>query len=189
MAKTRAFLAIPLPQRLVDDLARAQKRLAGDFPSVRWGRPETLHLTLRFFGDCDQETLDKIAEAMVSVGVQKRPFRLQVSGLGAFPTADRPRVFWLGLHDHGRLLELYDDLEAQLETAGIPKEGRRFAPHLTLGRARQRIFGAQKALERNRDLDCGELPVKQLILYSSELRPQGALHLPLHSVDLGGKEG
>lgn len=182
----RAFLAVPLPAPLRERLRTLKRTLRGELPGVRWSNPETLHLTLRFFGDISEESLEKIGEIMLSIGRQYAPFAVDLTGLGAFPTADRARVFWLGVHDRGELAALHDAFEQRLPEADIPREQRPFSPHLTLGRYRGRGLAAGPVLARFQDLDCGRLEVSGLVLYESRLQTGGALHIPRHSVILGG---
>ncbi|HKK01689.1 MAG TPA: 2'-5' RNA ligase family protein, partial [Desulfuromonadales bacterium] len=64
----RAFLAIPGDAVLSETVRRLQDGLAGALPRVRWVRPDQVHLTLRFFGDIPEETLEKIGTVMLSIG-------------------------------------------------------------------------------------------------------------------------
>lgn len=185
MSETRAFLAIPLPDRIIANIVELQERLKKNFSSVRWNRPDNLHLTLRFFGDCSEEDLDKITKTMVSVGALWSPFEVTVAGLGAFPSLRRPRVFWVGLQDEAELISLHGDLATSLERDGFPQERRPFTPHLTLGRARGRISADLSSLAPYQKQQYGNLPVDRLVLFASELSPQGAVHRPLKTVHLG----
>ncbi len=184
----RAFLAIPLPAPVRTRLRELGRTLRSELPAVRWSNPETLHLTLRFFGDISEESLEKIGEIMLSIGRLHAPFAVDLIGLGAFPAADRARVFWLGVRDRGKLAALYDAFEQRLPEAGIPREQRPFTPHLTLGRHRGRGLAAGQVLAGLQELECGHFPVTRLVLYESRLGPGGALHLPRHSVTLGDAE-
>ena len=182
---TRVFLAIPLPREVAQRLRGLIAGLRDDLPTVRWSRPETLHLTLRFFGDIDEESLEKIGKIMLSIGRLHAPFAVDLIGLGTFPAANRARVFWLGVRDRGELAALLDAFERRLPDAGIPREQRPFFPHLTLGRHRGQGLAAGELLARFGEMDCGRLPVTSLVLYESRLRPGGALHLPRYRVPLG----
>jgi 2'-5' RNA ligase len=187
MRRIRAFVAIPLSAELMQKAGQVQKSLAESLPGMHWVRPEGMHLTLRFFASIDQETLDKIGEVMLSVGRLFPPFQIEAKGVGAFPSAGRPRVVWLGLRDNEPLRNLYAALETELEGIGIPAEERGFKPHLTLGRARFRLPPAQEILKPYHDFSGGTMPADRLILFESRLQPSGALHLPLKSVTLAGK--
>ena len=46
----RAFLAIPLRGSALAQAQEVLTRLRDHVPAVRWARPETLHVTLHFFG-------------------------------------------------------------------------------------------------------------------------------------------
>jgi 2'-5' RNA ligase len=185
MRQVRAFIAIPLPEARRRQLAQLQRELAAALPRVRWSAPETIHLTLRFFGDVPEESLEKITEVVLSVGRSFAPFQAELRGVGAFPSPARPRVLWLGVTGAPALAQLHAALDAALRQAGWPGEERPFSPHLTLGRARERLTLPANLLERFRDAGCGPLPVEQLVLYESRLRPTGAIHLPLATIPLG----
>ncbi len=64
------------------------------------------------------------------------PFRVRLSGGGAFPTPERPRAIWLGVVE-GRdaLAEAARRLDAAIEPLGWPPEERPFRAHLTLARS------------------------------------------------------
>ena len=185
MRQVRAFLAIPVTDELRRGMVRLQRELAAGLPGIRWVNPATIHLTLRFFGDVPEESLEKIGEVMLSVGRLCAPFQAEAAGVGAFPSPARPRVIWLDVRGAPSLAFLYAAMEEGLRQIGFPGEDRSFSPHLTLGRCRQRIAAAQPVLERFRDFACGPLPVDRMTLYESRLEPGGAMHLPLKTVHLG----
>ena len=56
----RAFIAIALEPGLVAELKKVQQELQARMPddSVRWTRPEQLHLTLKFFGQVAAQEQD-----------------------------------------------------------------------------------------------------------------------------------
>lgn len=185
MRLIRAFLAIPLPAEVIRNSLQVQKELAAVLPGVRWVRPEGMHLTLRFFASIDEETLDRIGEVMLSVGCLCSPFQVEVRGVGAFPSPNRPRVLWLGIRRDESLQALYAALEGALEDIGIPPESRPFRPHLTLGRARYRLPPAQAVLEPYNDFPGGMVPADKLVLFESRLQPTGAEHRPLKTIYFG----
>jgi len=181
----RTFLAIPLNTEIREALITLQGKLARDWPEVRWTKPESLHLTLRFFGDLPEECLEKIGEVMLSVKSFTAPFSASVRGIGAFPSLSRPRVIWAGVQGGQSLAALFIRLEDGLARIGLPREERPFTPHLTLGRCRTSSAGATQALNRYRLTDFGSLHIDRLILYESRLGPGGAVHIPRRNVKLG----
>ncbi len=186
MAGIRSFLAIPLEEELRREVRTVQRELGRHLPAVRWSAPETIHLTLRFFGEIPEEALEAIGKVMLSVGGSTPPFQLEVRGAGAFPSPGRPRVIWLGLTGQQGLQALHRSLEEGLETIGFPPEGRPYSPHLTLGRSRDRLPPVGDLLESFRARSLGPLPVREMVLYESRLQPGGAVHSPRLRAPLTG---
>jgi 2'-5' RNA ligase len=185
MRQVRAFLAIPLPADVLDKVQQVQNELAGALPEVRWTSLATMHLTLKFFGSISEESLEKIGEVMLSIGRLCIPFQIEIGGVGAFPSLDRPRVIWVGAREAHFLVALQSALEEELQKIGIPREDRPYSPHLTLGRSRGRIPAGREILEKYRNIVCGTMLVEKVILFESRLYPAGSVHLPLKTFCLG----
>ena len=141
MKTIRAFIAIPLPHPLLQQLTALQRKLEQQVPprSVRWVRAEGIHLTLKFLGDTSTEKLPDIKQALAAVARHAPACTFTVEGLGCFPNPRRPRVVWVGVQEPtGWMAVLQDCIEDVMAPLGYPPEGRGFTPHLTLGRVRRR---------------------------------------------------
>ena len=146
------------------------------------------HLTLRFLGEVDPARNAGIVEALGRVASAVPPFTLQLQGVGAFPSARRPRVVWQGV-GAGRA-ELVD-LAQRVRTALEPEFGpdrEAFVPHLTLFRVRspRDLEAALELLSRRRIAPpAREARVSELLLKESVLGARGAVHQTLAAVPLG----
>jgi 2'-5' RNA ligase len=183
MSSVRAFLAIPLPRQLQESIRVIQTELQASIAAARWTRPENLHLTLHFFGEIDQETLEKLKVSVLSVKGCQRPFQVEVKGLGAFPDPHRPRVIWLALEPRGQLEQLHRATELCLSQAGLTTDSRPYSPHLTIGRLRGNKLDLTELFSSMQQKTIEPLTVDRLILYESRLRPEGAQHIPLLTVN------
>jgi len=183
----RAFIAVELPQNVLDYLRRLQDALrAGRFSSVSWARPE---------GNISQEQVPPVVATMEASARGAAPFRLEVQELGAFPSMDRARVLWVGVQDDIHTLgSIQAKLEEAMASLGFPREERPFAPHLTLGRVRRGMPLAERrrlgpvvaAVPRERGV---AFEVASLSLMQSTLTPSGAIYARLAEVLLGGDKG
>ena len=191
--KLRAFIAVELPpaaREAVEGVIRDLRATAGD--GVRWVRPEGVHLTLKFLGDIDADAVPDVSRALDRCAAPTAPFDIFLEGVGAFPNARRPRVVWVGLGGGLEpLLGLQQSIEGGLEALGYARERRAFTPHLTLGRVRDRISPAQvralsEALGVVSVAPGVEMPVREVSLIKSDLRPSGAVYTRLHAAGLGG---
>jgi len=184
MSSVRAFLAIPLTRQLQESIRSLQTSLQPRIQGVRWTRPENMHLTLNFFGDTTQESLEKIKVSVLSVKGCQRPFPLEVKGLGAFPSQHRPRVIWLDLEPKEQLRQLHGNCLRALHAVGVATETRPYSPHLTIGRLRQQQPDLTDLCNSVAQNLIGQLRVDRLVLFESRLRPGGAEHIPLLTVKL-----
>lgn len=138
LRRARAFVAVSPPLEVRRALLEAARGLpvAGE---VRWVKPENVHLTLKFLGDVVEADLVRVTDTLQSVCERHDAFEVEPSGFGAFPSAKRARILWVGVGEGaGRLRALADDVERSLRSLGFEPERRPYWPHLTLGRARGR---------------------------------------------------
>ncbi len=185
--KLRAFIAISLPEPVLQGIVTAQETLKRSGLKIRWVRKEGIHLTLKFLGDIDRDSVEKISEAMERATGSFSPFTLWAEGIGVFPNLRRPRVAWVGLSGDIEILRaLQRDLESQLSGLGFPKEKRPFKGHLTLGRVKGRLDGIklQEALEDLGDFRTESFTARSIVLFQSDLRPDGAVYSRLAEVPL-----
>jgi len=180
----RAFLACDPPEEVRRGITAIQNRLKKQFGgAVRWVRPEGIHLTLKFFGDIPLSNVETIGGVVHEQVRGLSPMNLQVQKIGAFPNAGRPRVVWLGVTgDVERLVALQKKIDAGLQTYGFHREERGFSPHLTLGRIKspQGMAGLGKIIEEG-NAEAGEFQAAELILFKSDLRPDGAVYTKLET--------
>lgn len=185
MKKTlRVFIAIPIPEVVTRFLKDTRTALEPSGMKPRWVRVENIHLTLKFLGDIDAAFVDPVAERMDAAVGAHEPFVLIARGVGGFPNLRSFRVLWIGVDgDTHRLETLQRDVESGLETLGVGKERRRFHPHLTLARTRQRMdgrrFGLLDASWAQHASDA--FRVDRICLFASVLKPGGAEYRRLHT--------
>lgn len=146
----RIFTAIQLAEKARRQIADYIDRLRSGHGNLRvgWEKREKLHLTMKFLGDLDEESLQALLGAVKKTAKQIAPFDIEVSGTGVFPNRKRPRILWLGISDPERnLAGLNSILEAECASAGFAREKRNYKPHLTIGRLRQPHHSAELVAE------------------------------------------
>lgn len=166
----RLFVAVSLPP----SIKRSLEPLARGLGDIRWLTPEQQHLTLRFIGELDNGRLNDVVEALAMV--DGAPFELRLKGIGHFPPRGEPRVLWAGVERSAALAALKRRIDRALAEAGLPPEGRKFAPHVTLARIRGPLSRDRLAtyLMRHSLYGSEPFPVSDFHLYSSWLKPDGA---------------
>lgn len=157
----RAFLAVSPDAPLRLELAQTQQRLKTIVEPLRlnslkvtWAKPDTIHLTLKFFADLDERLAEPLHAAIAAAIKDVAPIAIPISRLGAFPRPQAPRVIWLGppedwelMADGRRLTALFQSIEDACAALGLPREAKPWHPHVTLARVKEgeRAAGASLA--------------------------------------------
>lgn len=155
---------------------------------AKWVPPGQIHLTLKFFEELSREEIPRVGAAVATACLESPPFEITVKGAGAFGHPGAVRVIWAGISNGGdSLAALARSVELRLEEAGIPRESRPFTPHVTLCRFRGpcRAPALAAAIQSLKDFECGTFQANELALFSSELRPSGAVHTLLTKCPMG----
>lgn len=186
----RVFAALPLPQPVLLRLEEVGQLLKSRYRDLRVVRSEGMHVTLRFFGELDEEAVRRARGAMEDPALRIAPIAAALSHYGQFPPRGNPRVIWCGFGQGAQEISAFQKVfERLLAGAGFPPdpEERGFTPHVTLARnSRERVPpGALQALP--------PLPepflLDRLVLFQSILSRSGAEYHPLHTVRFGAGSG
>ncbi len=187
----RTFVAVEVPAEVKDQAARLIGSLRATPAKVKWVAPEHMHWTLKFLGDVDMVEIPRICEAVSRAVAPLAPFDVEARGAGAFPDMRRPRTVWIGVgQGSDDMVRLHDAIERELAKLGYREEGRRFRPHLTVGRVRNSAAGIDelgRLLAQNADFASGLSTVYEVVIFSSELGRDGPTHEALGHAELKGR--
>ena len=178
----RAFVAVGLADDLRTALVAAIDRLRSSPARVTWVPGENLHLSLVFLGDIPVARIPDLAAAADASLAGQAPMSARVSGLGTFGPPRSPRVVWAGVEAAPLLIDLQARLANGFRALGLRREDRPFHPHITLGRVKAPTHCADlsRRIARIGETAFGVLPVNDVLLLRSELRPEHATYSPMH---------
>ena len=200
MNTLRLFFAVWPPEEVRDRLWRSLSGLRDETPGVRWVPRDRYHVTLRFVGDVREQMLPRLVRA-AAVLAGEPPFRARFTGSGTFPRRGMPRVYWVGCRADP-LLRMRRLLDHGLVREGIELEGRKFTPHLTVGRTvrRSAVPRSRRTTAGKRGAeaatDCGATDcvatdwfrVDAVHIVRSRLFPDGPRYANVHRVALTGRK-
>jgi 2'-5' RNA ligase len=188
MARLRTFIAVDLGQPIRDRCVALQEALARTGTEVKWVEPENLHVTLLFLGEVEDRAVPALCRAVAEACAAQDAFALSVEAVGCFPNPRRPRTVWAGVGEGGaELVALHDALEPPLLQLGCyRREERQYTPHVTLGRVKSDRPTEKLAQEltKNANWQGGATEVREVLVLSSELAPQGPVYTVLSRAKL-----
>jgi 2'-5' RNA ligase len=189
----RTFIALEIPADVRTAVIDYIKHLRDKFPDVNasWSREDNLHLTLKFLGEVPAARIGDVSAAASAAARASGPFELILAGSGVFPTRGKPSVLWIGFKDsRGGLHKVQQSLEDECAARGFTRDARAYHPHLTIARIRK-PHGAKDlaAAHMTSDFAAQTFTAKELIVFRSELLPQGSRHTAISRHALGGNVG
>jgi len=109
--------------------------------------------------------------------VQAPGFTLAFNRVDSFGSKGKARAIWAGVSSNPALEHLHDKIESALVRAGLPPEGRKFVPHVTLARLKS-VKPARVAdyLEGHGPIVSEPVAVREFTLFSSFLASSRAIH-------------
>ena len=194
----RAFVCVDVTDAAVLAAVDGVQRRLRDEAGARPVGPAPIHFTLTFLGDVpDEEGGGRISAALASI--RFKAFNAVVVGVGAFPSARRPRAVWVGAdaEEGGRGLAglaasvagALGPLGPAAGKAGGGGGGRPFRPHATICRmagardgAQEKAAAAAPIIESLRSERFGTQRVGSFKLKKSVLSPGGAVHTDVSEV-------
>ena len=159
----RLFTGLEIPTQV--GFALSLKR--GGLSGARWIDASNYHITLRFIGDVDHQTADEIADALDRLSRSMR-FDVRLTHLSSFG-GDKPRALYAGMEPSEALNRLQAAQERVLQQIGLPAEGRKFVPHVSLARLRgATAMDVARFLAEAGRFEPLSVPVGRFVLYSSK---------------------
>ena len=175
----RLFTGLEIPADVGFSLSLKRGGLSG----ARWIDPDNYHITLRFIGDVDGNTADEVVDSLDRLS-NSLQFPIRLTHLGTFG-GDKPRALYAGVEPSDALSRLQAAQERVLQRAGLPPEGRKFVPHVSLARLRGTAAGdvARFIAEAERFEPLSFVPAR-FVLYSSRDSVGGGPYLVEQSYPL-----
>jgi len=153
---------------------------------IKWVEPENTHLTLKFFGETDENKIPAIIAALQAAASRSKPFTLEIANTGIFGSRYDPKVIWFGINKNKELEHLAENIFSGLETCGWTRDRQNFVPHLTIGRIKElkdkKLF--QQVISKYNSIEIQQQNVTEVILYESILTREGPIYVKVFSAQL-----
>jgi 2'-5' RNA ligase len=165
----RLFAALSIPPEIARSLQVRQAGIEG----ARWRPIESLHVTLRFFGEIRQDVARDLDSELMGLG--GRPFEIVLEGAGSFADSNDINAVWAGVTGNAELRRLAEAVEGAARRVGLKPEKRNYRPHVTLAYLRHPDPGQVAAwIQANNLLKSPPITVDRFGLYSSTLGREGS---------------
>ncbi len=168
--KTRCFVALELSPDAINYIRQIQKLIGErNFFIGKFTKPENLHLTLKFLGEIDNETIDEVRKRLRDIKFNE--FEAEVGEVGVF-SENFIRILWIKLNYCD---ELQKEIDKKLK--GLFEPEYRFMGHITIARVKK-VFNKKAFLKYIKDMEVKRIKfrVKKFFLKKSILNPEGPVY-------------
>ncbi len=182
----RAFVALEVPELVLDSLVAFQNELPGTGADLKLVERQNLHFTVKFLGEISDDQAAEVRSRLR--GLSLKGVDVEVRGAGAFPTPARPRVVWVGVaqNDERLVTPIAEGVLGSLQGIG-ERDDRPFQAHITLARVRsgRNLRQLAELLRANSETPFGVAKLSELKLKSSLLTPSGPVYNDIEVYRLG----
>jgi RNA 2',3'-cyclic 3'-phosphodiesterase len=174
----RIFIAVRVKaeETLSGTISAFQKGLGRD--SIKWTNQDNIHITLVFLGDTEPALIEPISAMLREKCEGTGKFDLRIKGSGVFKSIGDPRIIWMGIEPHKKLLLLNGLIVDGLKKMNFRIDERPFNPHLTIGRIKHLYDrdALKSLIDKYHDSVIQVVPVSEVILYESILLQTGPVY-------------
>jgi len=153
---------------------------------IKWVELYNIHITLKFFGETEENRIKGIKELLTEISKKHSSFTLNVKDAGIFGSSYNPRVIWFGIENRELLIDLANDVLNRVGSLGFERGRQNFVPHITIGRIKylddKKQF--QESISKFKSVEIQEQKVDQFYLIESILTPKGPEYKILQSFPL-----
>lgn len=129
----RIFIAIRPDKKTIAYLKSLLNETENNFEKARFTYPGNYHITLKFIGETDKTTLNKIIDAVKKTAQKHNGFNINTKGTGTFKKRSK-YIFFCSIEESPELLMIHGTLQSELEKNGIDIPEEKYIPHITLAR-------------------------------------------------------
>ncbi|MCK4997890.1 MAG: RNA 2',3'-cyclic phosphodiesterase [Anaerohalosphaera sp.] len=181
----RCFIAVEIDPAILSEITgiadkmRSETSLTGR--DVKWVSEKNMHLTLKFLGDVEADSIDRICNGLKRIAAEHDCFNMAVRNIGSF--GKPPKILWVGIENCQPLNRLQKEIENFLSSEGFPKEKKQFQAHLTLCRIKNQKAGRaiSRAVTKYADMVLGTTCVTEVSVYKSKLTAVGPIYTKIDS--------
>ncbi len=172
----RLFIALEIPKEIRTlVLDSAKQELTGN-TELRWEDENKIHLTLKFIGDVPKKMVNGISNSMQFIETYSS-MKCSLANFGFFPDEREPKILWAGLKPDNSIFSLLNEINnGLLKNFSIPVEWKKFKPHLTLLRLKNKLEQHHIESLIKKELPQETFVANSVVLYQSIFQQGGTVY-------------
>lgn len=177
----RTFIALELPKEKLKRIIEVRDKTINNYDKIRWEPIDKLHITLKFLGETDINLISEINSELENLLKNYKPFSLTFDKFGVFSKGKKPTILWIGLKENDYLNKLAVEIDNLANKFGFEKEKRKFIPHITLLRIKEKDEIYLKDIYKLIEIELPEINfiANKITFFKSTLLRSGSVYEPI----------
>jgi 2'-5' RNA ligase len=187
----RVFFAIDLPVSAKEALGKyiGTLKKSSKSKSIRWTKPENLHITLQFLAEVKSEHLATLIKNVRNeLNREWQHISLRFGSVQLFPSPYRPRVIVLEIGPQDLLSEISHLVGRGILGTNYEIDDRPFRAHLTLGRIKHPHGLNLSFLSDLSNPGIENIEIGEIALFRSQPQEEGSMYTVLERLELTVKK-
>ena len=178
----RSFISIEISESVVCSLQKTIQQLErgsglSQLKSVRWVKPDNIHLTLLFLGNQPVDQLAQLGSILANALKETKPFDIELNRLGGFP-GKKSHIIAANILPSEKLKQLHQCVASKAADLQIDYDNKPFKPHITMARLK-----TKQLIDFDIDLS-SKVPVSKVQIMQSDLTSEGPIYHSLCDIAL-----
>lgn len=153
---------------------------------MKWVEKENIHITWKFIGDTNPDNIELIKSNLQEAASSANDIVINFKKIEIWPNKRSPRqLVVVGDDTNGNGAKLYSDINHKLVELGITEEKRKFNPHITISRFKNKHIPVMPiVLPDWLEIEELKINISHIDLIQSALTPKGSIYTVLKSYQL-----
>lgn len=149
------------------------------FPGMRdyrWEKPYKLHITVKFFGEVNEEDFLTIQNLLDEMKDEFKKVILKPKGYGIFYHKIYPKILYMGFEENQELENIFKSVNRKIRIGDDSEKPGRFVPHVTLSRIKRMDNDALIDYFEGRRINHPPVTADRYVFFESQLNPGGSIY-------------
>ncbi len=171
----RVFFSLLLPQEFTRAVIDDYRKFPG-LREYRWEKPYKLHITIKFFGETNDDEFAEIQTRLEEMQNEFRSVILKPKGYGIFYHKIYPKILYLGFEENSELENIFKSVNKKINIGESNEKPGKLVPHVTLCRIKRMDNDDLIDFFDGRKLKHQPIVCSSYVFFESQLNPGGSIY-------------
>lgn len=180
----RTFITFEFDKKTKEEIAKVQALIKENSLKGRFKHINNFHLTIKFLGDTDNETIDKIYEELIKNFKDINKINVYLKGMDVFRSGNTIKTIFLNVYgETEKIKEIAKRVDDITNKFGYKRDNK-FIPHVTIAQDVELKVPFAKLKEKAEDICIDKIIFDKIVIMKSEEVDRKRIYTPIKTLYL-----